>query len=84
MVPCLFSATHWYMPESSRLSLEKRRSPAETSTRFCAEESRQGREMRTVEGQEEARAVQRPYTNILLDGSSCLVVGSQIFVKLHS
>jgi len=43
MVPCLFSATHWYMPESSRLSLENRKSPASTSTRACAETPAPGR-----------------------------------------
>lgn len=42
------------MPESSRLSLENRRSPAKTSTRFCAEEPRQGREIRAIAGQKGA------------------------------
>lgn len=37
MTPCLFSATHWYMPASDRVSADTDRTPSSTWILSCEE-----------------------------------------------
>lgn len=50
MTPCLFSATHWYMPASERVSADTDRTPSSTRILSCEEKDERKQLLRKTHG----------------------------------